>query len=191
MTAKPDATTRRALDKAAAGKSLTVKERRALNVWRKAEQERERWKIYESIPLAHYRAMSGREGKVLKEQAARYDLPIAGRKINLPAVLRAFHDLLAKNAKKLAADDDDEVDGMAAYRRERTALARLERQARERELIPRDEVVAMLGRIAAHYRAAGEALARAFGDDALDMLVEAITDSRREIRETLGGDDGE
>ncbi len=42
--------------------------------------------------------MSGRQAKVLQEQAARYGIPFGGSTIDLPEVVRALHDFLA-NAK--------------------------------------------------------------------------------------------
>ena len=50
--------------------------------------------------------MSGRQTKVINEQAARYDLPFGGPTIDLPDVVRALHDFLAKHAQRLASGDD-------------------------------------------------------------------------------------
>ena len=49
--------------------------------------------------------MSGRQTKVLNEQADRYGLPLGGPVIDLPKLARALHDFLAANAKKLNTDD--------------------------------------------------------------------------------------
>src|SRR5687767_10418373 len=75
------------------------------------KEERLRWQYYASIPQKHWRAMSGRQTKVINEQAERYGLPFGGPSVNLPAFVRAFHDFLADNAIKLAKDDDLSLGG--------------------------------------------------------------------------------
>lgn len=76
--------------------------------------------------------MSGRQTKVLNEQAERYGIPLGGRTINLPAVVRALHEFLARNARKLSEDAAAFSDfggvpsstGAAASRRERIQSVR-------------------------------------------------------------------
>ncbi len=70
--------------------------------------------------------MSGRQTKVINEQAERYGIPFGGATINLPTVVRALHDFLADNAVKLARDDDPLMQGVGSpalerYREERAA----------------------------------------------------------------------
>jgi IS4 transposase len=145
-----------------------------------------------AIPQKHWREMSGRQTKVLNEQAARYGIPFGGATINLPAVVRALHDFLADNAAKLAREDDPLMQGnsaspaLEAYRVERAALARLDRMERERLLVPRDDVRQALGRIAAILRNAGEALQRQCGPAGVDILFEALDDAQREIDRSFG-----
>jgi len=98
---------REAMKKALAGQSLTAREREALKRHEKQKEEKLRWAYYRSIPLKHWRTMSGRQTKVLKEQAALYGIPFAGATISLPDVVRAIHDFLARNAQKLACDEDE------------------------------------------------------------------------------------
>ena len=100
------ATAQRAARKLFDGQDLTKAERDALARYEKAKEERLRWQYYHTVPKKHYRAMSGRQDKVLNEQAKRYDLPIGGPVIDLEALLRRFHDFLAENAVKLARDED-------------------------------------------------------------------------------------
>ena len=110
--------------------------------------------------------------------------------INLSKLARALHDFLAANAKKLAADDAllsaGNSPALEEYRKERAALARLERLQREGQLLPRDEARDALSRIAGTIRAAGDTLARQFGNDALEVLVEAIDDAQAEIDKFFG-----
>jgi hypothetical protein len=178
--------------------TLSDLERRALARHEKEKEERLRWQYYASIPQKHWREMSGRQTKVINEQAARYGLPCGGAIINLPALARALHDFLAENALKLAKDDDPLSLGgggnspaLERYREERAALARLDRLEREGALLPRDQVRESLGRIAAIVREAGDAIGRQFGHAAAEILSEALDDARREIDRAFGEDGGE
>jgi hypothetical protein len=179
--------------KVARGEKLTSREAAALKRFEKDREEQLRWQYYGSIPQKHWRQMSGRQTKVLNEQAARYGLPFGGPTINLPQLARALHDFLAANAQKLAADDElltgASSPALERYREERAALARLDRLEREGELLPRDQVRDALGRIAGIVRAAGDSLARQFGNEALELLVEAVDDAEAEIERIFGDAD--
>ena len=184
-----------AYKKTMAGEPLTDKERAALKRFERAKEERLRWQYYRSIPQKHWRQMSGRQAKVLNEQADLYGIPFGGAEISLPAVVKGVHDFLAANARKLASGDDELMGGgnspaLERYREERAALARLDRLEREKVLLPRDEVRDALIRIAGIIRGAGEELQRQFGAAAVDLLYEALDDADREIERCLGdGDD--
>lgn len=165
---------------------LTDKERAALKRHEKEKEERLRWQYYAAIPQKHWRQMSGRQTKVINEQAARYNIPFGGATINLPSVVRAFHDFLADNAYKLTRDDADLMQGNSSpalerFREERAALARLDRLEREGQLVPRDVARATLARIATVLRNAGDALQRQFGLAAVEILYDALTEAEREV----------
>jgi hypothetical protein len=183
-----------AYKKVLAGQELTVREQSALKRFEKEKEERLRWQYYASIPQKHWREMSGRQAKVINEQALRYGIPFGGATVNLPTVVRALHDFLADNAQKLARDDDLLMQGgsspaLERYREERAALARLDRLEREGTLVPRDEVREGLGRIAAILRSAGDALHREFGVTAAEILLEALDDADREIARSFGAEE--
>src|SRR4030065_190528 len=93
-----------ALRKVAQGEEPTPKERSALRRYEKKQEETRRWQYYASIPQKHWREMSGRQSKVLNEQAARYGIPFGGPTINLPDVARALPDFLAAQAAKLRGE---------------------------------------------------------------------------------------
>jgi hypothetical protein len=177
---------------------LTREERAAVARHEKALEEQRRWQYYGSIPQKHWRQMSGRQTKVINEQADRYGLPFGGPFINLPKFVRAFHDFLAENALKLARDDEADPllqgggsPALERYREERAALARLDRLEREGALLPRDQVRQGLGRVAAIVRAAGDALQRQHGPAALELLYEALDDAQREIDRSFGVTNGD
>lgn len=165
---------------------LTTEEDRAVKRHEKDKEERLRWQYYNAIPQKHYRQMSGRQAKIINEQAERYGIPCNGATVSLSAVLRGFHDFLAENKHKLARDDDVLMTGPSSpalerYREERAAMARLMRMEREGELLPRDLVRQSLLKTASIIRIAGEALQKQFGDAAADILYEAIDDAEAEI----------
>lgn len=171
---------------------LSREERAAVRRHEKEKEERLRWQFYNAIPQKHWRQMSGRQTKVLNEQAERHGIPFGGATISLPAVVRALHDFLADNKYKLTRDDDPLMVGGASpalerYREERASLARLDRREREGELLPRDEVRQSLAKMASVLRVAGETLQRQFGQAAADILNEALDDTEHEIDRVFGG----
>jgi hypothetical protein len=173
------------------GRELTSREQTALKRFEKEKEERLRWQYYAAIPQKHWREMSGRQTKVINEQALRYDIPFGGATVNLPAVVRALHDFLAENALKLNRDDDELLQGngspaLERYREERALLARLDRQEREGQLLPREVTRIALGRVANILREAGDTLNRQYGAAAGEILSEAIEDAMREIDSTFG-----
>ena len=177
-------TATRAYRKVMAGESVTAEERSALKRYEKQQEEERRWQYYESIPQKHWREMSGRQTKVLHEQAEKYGIPFGEKAINLPRVVRSLHDFLAANARRLS-EDDDLLDAaisspaLERYREERVILAKLDRLEREGQLIPRDEIRLGLGQIAAILRTAGEMLQRQFGNDAVEILNDGLEEAER------------
>jgi hypothetical protein len=178
---------RKVMDK----QELSKEERRALKRHESEKEERLRKQYYASIPQKHWREMSGRQAKVINEQATRYGIPFGGATVNLSAVVKGFHDFLAENAVKLARDEDPLMQGSGSpalerYREERAAMARLDRLEREGELLPRDEVREALARVASILRSAGDTLQRQFGQGGLDILCEALDDAQREVDRCFG-----
>ena len=175
---------------------VTRREREALKRHEKEKEERLRWQHYRSIPQKHWRAMSGRQTKVINEQAGRYGLPFGGPFVDLTQLARSLHDFLAEHAVKLARDEDELMQGppgspaLERYREERALLARLDRLEREGQLLPRDKAREALGRVAAILRGAGDALQRQFGPAAVEVLYEALDDAQREVAQSFGGEGG-
>ena len=184
----------RAVRKLVDGKKedLTREESQALQRHEKDKEERLRWKFYESIPLKHWRQMSGRQAKVLYEQAERYGIPFGSATVSLPKVARALHNFLAENKHKLARDDDDLMSGPASpalerYREERALMAKIVRLEREGQLLPRDLVRQSMSKTAAIIRQVGESLQKQFGDAAAHLLYEGIDDATAEIERFFAG----
>ena len=173
----------RAYRKVMAGETPTVQEQAALKRYEQDQEEQRRWQYYEAIPQKHWRQMSGRQTKVLNEQAERYGIPFGGRAIHLPTVVRALHDFLAANARRLNSPEEDLLTGSSAspalerYRDERAKLARLDRLEREGALVPQEQIRQGLGQIAAILRTAGDVLHRQHGPAAAEILHEALDDA--------------
>lgn len=177
--------------KVMAGETLSRAEQAALRRFEKDKEETLRWQYYRSIPQKHWREMSGRQTKVLQEQAERYGIPFSGRTIDLPAVVRALHDFFRKFAQKLAEPDDALMSGESSpalerYREERAALARLDRLERERVLVDRQEIRELFSRIASLLRTAGDSLQKHYGPGALEILNEALSEAEREMERSDG-----
>ena len=177
--------------KVMSGQQLTKNEQRDLRRFERDKEEKLRWQYYASIPQKHWIKMSGRQAKVLIEQALRYGIPSGGATVDLSTVIRAWHDFLAKNAAKLASESDPMLVGgsspaLEQYREEKAKMARMDRLERERELIPRHQARDTLSKAGGFIRAAGEKLHLQFGSSAAEILFEALDDAQREIDSTFG-----
>jgi hypothetical protein len=143
------------------------------------------------LPRRDWCAWSGRQPKILNEQAVRYGLPIAGPTIDLPSLARWLHDFLAAHAGALARGDPAHDDAAALALRERTAKTRRIELALERDLglwLPREEVHDGLSRISAVLRACGESLQRQCGAAAVKILNDALDDAQRELDRLASAD---
>lgn len=180
----------RAYKKLMSGEKLSRAELAAVQRFEKDKEETLRWQYYRSIPQKHWREMSGRQSKVLYEQAERYGIPFGERTISLPDVVRALHDFFKRNAAKLSVDDEllagESSPALERYREERAALARLDRLERERVLVNRQEVREGFSRIASILRTAGDTLQRQYGPGALEILNEALAEAEREMERSDG-----
>ena len=187
----------RAYRKVMAGETPTVQERAALKRFESEQEEQRRWQYYAAIPQKHWRQMSGRQTKVLHEQAERYGLPFGERTINLSQVVRALHDFLAANARRLCQGEEELLvsggpsPALERYRDERARLAKLDRLEREGVLVPKDEVRLGLGRIAAILRTAGESLQQQYGQAAAEILHEALDEAAQSIQQMCSGVEGD
>jgi hypothetical protein len=151
----------KAVRKVMEGERPTAKEAAALRRHEAEQEEVRRWQYYEAIPQKHWWEMSGRQTKVVNEQAERYGIPF-----------EEDDPLLNSDVASPALE---------RYREERAAMARLDRLEREGQLVARGDAREGLGRVAAILRAAGDGLLQQFGRDAVELLNEALTDAEREI----------
>ena len=152
--------------------------------YEKLKEEKQRWQYYRTIPLRHWREMSGRQAKVLIEQADLHGIPFSGKTIDLSAVVAALHNFLADNKYKLAGGDDDDrlYDGPNTPALEELRKIKVLRETLfyERDLgqwIRREDLHEGLAAFAGVLRRAGETLQRHHGADAHAVLDEALTDA--------------
>ncbi|MGA2032319.1 MAG: hypothetical protein ABSG68_08700 [Thermoguttaceae bacterium] len=165
--------------------------REELAALRRVQAQREdalRRQHFAAIRKREWREWSGRQDKILNEQATRYGLPIGGATIDLAAVVRWLHDFLARNARRLAGAEVDDAECPAnsspALERKRLADARraeLRYECEVRSWMPRHEIHAAHAAVASILRRAGESLLREFGAAAQKTLNDALDDCQREI----------
>ncbi len=159
----------------------------ALRRVERAREEQLRYAYYATIPRAHWEQLAGRQRKTLNEQSLRYGVPIAGKTVDLGDVAKWLHNFLAKHGRRIFDAGDDPllagVDSPALerYRNEKAILAKLERQEKERRLLPRDVIHEALMRTAAILRRTGELLHKNHGAEAGRLLTEALEDCQREF----------
>lgn len=151
---------------------------------------------YHALPKLLWVRWSGRQHKVLNDQARLYGLPVGGPTIDLAEVARWLHNLLAEHGRKiLAGDAADDVEtgetGSPALERKRE----VEYQLRLRDLAERDGTLADTGKlrqglaaIAGVIRQCGDTLQRQHGADALDVLNDSLADCERAIDALFGED---
>ena len=115
---------------------------RALKKFQRSKDEAARQAAYRACPAKDYSTLSGRHARVLIDQAFRYGVPCSGAEVNLGAVLRWFHDFLAKNAHRL--DQKGEISpsdrSLADYREAMTRQKLLEIADQEDQIMPITEV---------------------------------------------------
>jgi hypothetical protein len=189
MAATDDATLKSAITKTQRGEKLNREESRALQRAKREQLERNRTEILRTIPKKLYAELAGRQIKVVNEQGDTYGLPIRGETVDLFQVVKAYHDLLAKQGHKLLKDDDDEDPGgdspwLEEQRKQKALVTRLQRLEMERQLLRRDVVHEKLARLASVLQNAGEQLQRQNNLDGFEVLSEAIAAMGREV-ETL------
>lgn len=180
-----------ALAKKRAGHKLKRDELRAIERYQRDEDERARRRHYAEIPKKLWVQWSGRQHKVLNDQAAAHGLPVSGETIDLAAVVKWLHEFLAANQYKLLRDDAAEDDGTEAGERLKNLrlkneLIEIDLAAARGETMPRTQVHDGLAAIAARLRAAGDQLQRRFGAEGLSIMHEALDDADRIVSRLFG-----
>jgi phage terminase Nu1 subunit (DNA packaging protein) len=155
------------------------------------------------MPKRIYRELSGRKDKVILEQAAQYGIPIGGPEVDLGAVLRWLHDSIAAGKfKPLGGAGGESFDWMPDAQKSRLGeeqirktraqadILELEREEKEKTLIPREAVFGLHSQIAGVFRTFADRLQKTFGLEARKMFLETIDAAERKINGLLA-DPGE
>ena len=189
-----------ALRKQKAGQKPSPGELSALTKLRGMREEEERWRYYQTVPKKHYVRMSGRQHKILDEQAVRYGIPLMGAVVDLPKVITWLHDFLAENGpllirtvgqENLLAGDVQDSPALEKLREVTFRLKQLELEEKKRNLLRRDQIHEGFSSFAARIRSCGDQLQKKFGPDALEVLNAALEGGEQDILALLGGDSWE
>ena len=182
------------LRKQSAGQKLTREETAAVKRFLKEKEEKERDAYYRTVPQKHYVQMTGRQPKVLKEQAALYGLPIGEKTVDLFKALRAYHDLLAEHGHKLLkAEEPGLLNGPPTESLERLRLAKAKREefAYMKDLGQYrhvEKVQQGLTSFANVMRQAIETLEREYGEGPRSILAEALDEAVRAFERMESGE---
>jgi len=185
-----------ALEKLRRGARPAREEAAALRLFEKQVEDRRREECYRAVPKKLWRRWSGRQDKVILEQADRYGFSmLRGATINLEELALRFHDFLAENARKLTAPDDDDppLAGVASpalekQRQIKSQLLGMQLQREQGLWIERKVVHEAHTRIGGRLRVAGEALLRQFGPAAQKIINDALVNCERETDRLLAAD---
>lgn len=178
-----------AVAKSVAGEQLSRAELAALRDYERGIEAGAVERYLAAVPQKTYRAWCGRQTKILHDQAELYGAPLDGPTVNLPELVRWLHDWLARHKHQLSAiakgaDEDGApksmnrklLDEQLEQSRQKNRLLELELAEREGELLPRELVHAQLGRCASVIRAMGVRLTKRYGNEAGDIVRNAIED---------------
>lgn len=171
-------------DKQQKRKALNYTEKRVQKRLEALHRARFFWEEASAVSAVAWESMAGMTAKRAKSLSIAAGLPHAGTSVDLPAWVRAVHDYLDRQSTRPAAKVDENQapqEGSIAEAkhkvvRERARLFELERQAKERELLPRKDVHSAHASIGARLRQMGVDLASRFGEDAHEIVTEAILD---------------
>lgn len=186
----------RAIAKQKAGRRLTQREHWALRRFQKAHRERLLIEVVQAVPQKFYRAWAARQPKQLKELASRYGLPCDGKTVDLPALIRAFHDLLAENAHRFAPKDsagpgftEAESPALERKRAAEADIAEMKRDEMTGRLMATEDVRAIFTATARELRRGIRRLQRKFGPQAQQIMDNALENARRQFDSGLSTDE--
>lgn len=175
--------------KQAKGESLTKAEELTVKRYDEFIALQNRDDMLLNLPKGIYCKLSGRQQKVVDEQARRYGLAIDGAKIDLYQVLRRFHDILAEWGPMIKELEGEEGSlRKEKLKREIELLKRKEEAAaidiknKHDEFVDRETLRVRMDWLASKLRMVSERLGKRFGADAQILFNHAL----KQIEEELG-----
>ena len=174
---------RAALQTIRSGGVPRAREAAALRRVEKAREDEARWRYYRECPKKHYRQMSGRQDKVLNEQAVRYGLPVGGPKVDLVVLVQWLHQFLADHRHDLSRILDANIAALTP--KEQLDQIRVERERRrlEREsleLVDAEAVRQGHAKLVAMLRRTGERM-RAVDEECYLLLQETLEEFEQQV----------
>lgn len=184
----------RAIRQQQAGVALSAQEQKAFEKWSQEQNERRGLLFLAELPKKFWRQWSGRQHKVLNEQAQLYGIPLGEATIDVRAVAKWLHDFLSEHKRvlpELVREGELEpktlkgrlVAQKVRQLENRNRLLEDQLATNRQTLIPRSEIHDYMIRAAGLLRSAGERLEKRFGQDAGDILTDALASFERLISE--------
>lgn len=162
-----------ALGKIKRGENPARDENAALRRVQLAMDEKKKWALYRAIPQADWCRLSGRQRKIIRDQARKLNLPMGAESIDLAVFLPALHDLFSRldagMVNGLGAGDAD-----ARLKMAKAEIAELQLAERSGRLVSRAAVQQCYAVIGHSLRKAGELLGKHHGAEAQRILDERL-----------------
>lgn len=174
--------------KQAKGGDLTKSEISLVKKYDEITAESNREDAFLNLPKGIYCKLSGRQQKVIDEQAVRYGLAIDGSKIDLYQVLKKFHDILAEWGPTI--NELQGAEGSLRTEKLRREIELLEKRSRlieidiknkQDEFIDRNTLRVRMEWLANKLRTVSERLGKRFGADAQVLLNHALSQIEEEL----------
>ena len=152
------------IKKTAAGEKPTREEDAARRRHEKATEEANRWKYYGTIPRKHWLRLSGKHHATVDNYAARFGIPMRGETVDLAAVVQWLYGFLEKKGDSLSDQEaliwsGPGAEGSAALeicRMEKAKALRLDRMAREGNMVNQAAIRKLMNETGRLLRDAGE-----------------------------------
>lgn len=178
------------------GERLTAREQSALEKYRRKQASELLDDLLTKVPKKLYCQLSGRQTKILHDQADTHGLPLRGSTIDLFDVISAFHDILAKHAKTIASDGDVELKraklkGEIEVLERRAKILDGEISQQRARFIERSELRRRLGWLSTKLADLGERVGKFGGPETQRAINEFLEELASEIESgtlSVGGD---
>lgn len=190
-----------AIEKQRDGRSISVREDRAVRKAARIREAERRDEVLSSVPLGVYDAMAGISARRRHDDARAYGAPLRGTSIDLRELVRWMHEFIAENRGHLRRDDDEALmladtsdPSLSRYRLAKARLAENELAQQTRELVPVSLVAPVFDALADAMREAAEQVGRDLGpaaQDAVSERIEAVLDEAERRLERVAGTDAE
>lgn len=166
------------------GEALTSGQRSDLAWYKKQQAETIVEEVLADLPKKTYCKLSGRQVKVINEQAERYGLPIGDATVDMYAAVAAFHDFLADHARVFGEDEDLRAEKL------RKEIAVLERRAKildgeikqqKSQFIEKADLHRRMMWLATRMQSLGERMATIGGRECQQAVNDFLEEIAREI----------